>query len=188
VALLTFSIVQYILKIILDYIFFQSDQQIEITLYTIYYYIGITISLILALLISGVSFTSLTIIAVATSVGIGLCMQDIVNNFISGIILLIEKPVKPGDRIYVDGKDGFVRKINFRSTLVTTLYKEDLIIPNSQLISKSIVNYVFKNKLASIQCSVGVDYNSDINLVRDTLLEVAENNNAVIKNKLNPPI
>lgn len=196
-AVLSFSILQYVVKFTLCAIYLRktsddedddiADIKHNVTMFSIFYYIGMIVNILIALVISGINFTSLAIIAGALSVGIGLGLQGIVNNFISGIILLVEKPIKPGDRISIDGKEGFVKKVNFRATQVTTIFKEDLIVPNYELISKTVTNFVFKNSQASIACDVRVAYQSNTDLVTQTLLDVALAHPEVSRAKKNYP-
>ncbi|MBU1629269.1 MAG: mechanosensitive ion channel [Gammaproteobacteria bacterium] len=136
-------------------------------------YVGIAIVLLVALLIAGVNFEGLTIIAGALSVGVGFGLQGIVNNFVSGLILLIEKPIKPGDRVSIGGTEGFVKKIRIRSTQIRTLQRSDLIVPNSEILTGQVTNYMFKDFIGTAQVSVGVAYGSDVELVKKVLLEVA---------------
>ena len=143
-------------------------------------YVGFSIVLLFALLIAGVNFAGLAIIAGALSVGIGFGLQNIVNNFVSGIILLVERPIKPGDRIIVGDTEGFVKKISIRSTQIQTLQYSDLIVPNSEIVSRQVTNLMFKDFYGRISIDVGVIYGSDTELVRQTLLEVANNHPEVV--------
>ena len=143
-------------------------------------YIGIAIALLISLLIAGVNFSGLAIIAGALSVGIGFGLQNIVNNFVSGIILLIERPIKPGDRIIVGDTEGYVRRISIRSTHIITLQRADVIIPNSDLTSKQVTNYMLYDTNYKIIISVGIAYGSDVVLAKKLLLEIANAHSNVI--------
>jgi small-conductance mechanosensitive channel len=159
----------------------------QVAIVSILNYIGFALSIIVALLVAGFDFTALAIVAGALSVGIGLGLQSIVNNFVSGLILLIEKPIKPGDRIFIDGTEGCVKKISVRSTLIVTALKEDIIIPNSDLITKKVVNYTYQDRYLSILCDVPVSRDSDTQLVKELLLQVASSHADVINSTKNKP-
>ena len=104
------------------------------------------------------------------------------------MILLIEKPIRPGDRINVDGVEGFVKKIRVRSTQIITPSREDIIVPNSDLITRRVTNYMFSDKFCHINCEVGVAYGSDTQLVRDVLLNIANHHEEVVKIGRNKPV
>src|SRR3990167_8743030 len=140
---------------------FDEEEETQVAVASILTYLGFALALIAGLLISGFNFTGLAIIAGALSVGIGLGLQSIVNNFVSGLILLIEKPIKPGDRINLDGIEGFVKKIRLRSTHIISPADEDIIVPNSDLITHQVINYVYSNKQLFIDCDVNVPLGSD---------------------------
>jgi potassium efflux system protein len=159
----------------------ENEEETQVAFASILTYIGFTLALIAGLMVAGFNFTGLALIAGALSLGIGLGLQSIVNNFVSGLILLIEKPIRPGDRISVDGVEGFVKKIRIRSTQIITPRREDVIIPNSELITHRVTNFMFTDKNCNICCEVGVAYGSDTLLVRDILLNIANLNDDVIK-------
>jgi potassium efflux system protein len=121
----------------------------------------------------GLSSTSLTVAFGALSIGLGFGLQNIFNNFISGIILLFERPIQVGDAVEINGIWAEVKKINFRSTVVQTYDNASLIIPNSEFISSQVTNWSFRDLTLRIKISVGVAYGSDIELVRSSLLEIA---------------
>jgi len=166
-----------------DYI----EEGAQVAIGTIVGYIGFAFSVLTALLIAGVNFTGLAIIAGALSVGIGFGLQSIANDLISGLILLIETPIKAGDRIKAGEVEGFVRRIRLRSTHIRTLSESDIFIPNSQIISSDLTNYVFYNQKWRIECFVGVAYGSDLELVRNLLLKVALTHPDVLKDKPDKP-
>lgn len=161
------------------------DTQVAIA--SIVSYISFAVSLLIALLVAGVNFTGLAIIAGALSIGIGLGLQDIVNNFVSGIILLLEKPIHPGDRIIIGNTEGFVRKIHIRSTRIATIAKSDVIVPNADLIKNQVTNYMFHDRRWRISCQVGVAYGSDTDKVKNTLLQVASQYEEIIQEGLDEP-
>lgn len=129
----------------------------------------------------GFSGTSLTVVFGALGVGLGFGLQNIFNNFISGLILLFERPIQVGDAIEVDGVWGEVKKINFRSTVIQTWDNASLIIPNSEFISGRVTNWSFKDLRVRSNIDIGVSYGSDVELVRKTLLEIANNHPNVLK-------
>lgn len=167
---------------------FDEEEETQVAFASIALYVGFAISIILGLLMAGFSFTSLAIIAGALSLGIGLGLQSIVNNFFSGLILLIEKPIKAGDRIKIDGVEGFVKKVRVRSTQLLTPAQEDIIIPNSDLITHQVTNYMFSDTYWRVKCSVGVAYGSDTELVRELMLNVALSHPEVVKKKGKEPM
>jgi len=153
---------------------------------TISGYTGVAIAIFIALSISGVELTSLALIAGALSVGIGFGLQNIVNNFVSGLILLFERPVKTGDWIIVGGTEGYVRRISIRSTQIQTFDQADVIVPNSELISGQVTNLMLRDVRGRIRVPVGVAYGSDTLLVRDLMLEVARQNSFVVTDGSSP--
>lgn len=167
---------------------FENEEETQVAIASILTYVGFSIAVIAGLLVAGFNFTGLAIIAGALSVGIGLGLQSIVNNFVSGLILLIEKPIRPGDRISIDGVEGFVKKIRVRSTQIITPIHEDIIIPNSDLITRRVVNYMLTDSYWRVNCEVGVAYGSDLNLVKEILLEVANKHDDVVKSTRYKPI
>jgi len=150
---------------------------------TILGYVGFTIALFVSLLLAGINFSGLTLIFGALSVGIGFGLQNIVNNFVSGLILLIERPIKVGDRIILSGLEGHVKKISIRATQIRSLDFFDVIVPNSELISGRVTNLMFRDFIGRITLSVGVAYDSNIELVKQTLLDVVYNHEETIPDR-----
>ncbi len=165
-----------------------SDRGARDALVTIVGYTGFTISLLVGLSIAGINITGLAVVAGALSVGIGFGLQSIANNFVSGIILLFERPIKAGDFVTVGDVEGFVKKISIRATEIETLDNQDMLVPNSELISGRVTNWVLHNPYGRLRIRVGVAYGSDINKVKDILEAVSHENKSVITDgRVSPP-
>lgn len=136
------------------------------------YGLGILV-LLIGLSMAGVDLSNIAIIAGALSLGIGFGLQTIVNNFVSGLILLLERPIKKGDWIIVDNTEGHVKQISVRSTLIQTFDHADMIVPNSDLITRVVKNWTFKSHTGRICIPISISYDSDINLAREILLDIA---------------
>ena len=126
--------------------------------------------------------TALAAVSAVLMVGIGFGLQNITNNFISGPILLFERPVQVGDYVEVSGVQGCVRSIRARSTMVETLDSVSIIVPNSNFIGQNVTNWSYKDAKVRIHISVGVSYSSDVDLVGETLLRVGKSHPEVLQN------
>jgi potassium efflux system protein len=135
-------------------------------------YFGIIIATIVALDYSGLDLSNLALIAGALSVGIGFGLQNVVNNFVSGIILLIERPVRVGDWIVVGEKEGYVKKISVRATELETFDRQSIVIPNAVLINTSVGNWMLKDKTGRLIIEVGVSYDTNEEEVRDIFYQL----------------
>jgi small-conductance mechanosensitive channel len=147
----------------------------------LFWYSAVITAILISLSIAGFSVQNLAIVAGAFSIGIGFGLQNIVSNFISGLILLIEQPIKPGDWVAVGNTEGFVQKISIRATQLRTFDKADILIPNSELISQQVTNMMLSDRVGRIRLPIGVAYGSDTALVKKVLEDIVLNHALVIK-------
>lgn len=145
-------------------------------------YAGVTLAAIIGVSAAGINLSQLALVAGALSLGIGFGLQNVVSNFVSGLILLAERPFKVGDWIEASGVVGTVRAINVRATEIETFQKKTVILPNSDLINSAVGNWTHRNTLGRIEIPVGVSYKSDPNQVRDLLFEIARDHPRVLSN------
>ena len=144
-------------------------------------YIGWILSLGFALAYLGVDFEKLAIVAGALSVGIGFGLQSIVNNFVSGLILLWERVIRVGDWISVGTNEGFVRRINVRSTEIETFDCAAVVIPNSDLVAGVVKNFVRTDRTGRVKIAMAVNPAADPEKTRDVLLDIARDHKSVLK-------
>lgn len=156
------------------------DTGLKNSIQTAFGYTGTIIAGMLAFSAIGIGLENVAIVAGALSVGIGFGLQSIVNNFVSGLILLAERPIKAGDLVAIGPDKGFVRKINVRSTEIETFDRASLIVPNSSLISGSVKNWMHRDLTGRATVNVGVAYDADPEAVRRILLDAARNHRLVM--------
>ena len=137
------------------------------------YYALICIGVLVALAISGFHLSQLAIVFGALGVGIGLGLQDVVKNFVSGLILMVERPIQPGDVVELNGVTGRVREIGLRATRLVTFEGADVVVPNGMLVADRLTNWTLSNSSRRIEVNVGVAYDSDPARVLDLLRGVA---------------
>jgi len=157
------------------------ERGVRISIGRLIQYFIIFIGFLMTISVIGFDLTKITIMVSALGVGIGFGLQGLVNNFISGLVLLFEQPVRVGDTIEIGGKWTEIKRIGLRSTTVQTLEKADVIIPNGDLISKEVTNWTLSNRQIRVSVPVGVAYGSDVPKVMETLLASANDHEMVIK-------
>ncbi|MHC4816079.1 MAG: mechanosensitive ion channel family protein, partial [Planctomycetota bacterium] len=144
------------------------------------WYLGLIVASVLAISVMGLELSNLAIVAGALSVGIGFGLQGVVNNFVSGFILLIERPFKVGDWIVAGTNQGFVKKIQLRSTEIETFQRASVIIPNADLLSSALVNWTHKDRYGRVDVPIGVAYGSDVPLVMEILERCLKDNSDIL--------
>ena len=150
------------------------EPSLQQSIATIFGYIGIIAAIALALGNLGIDLQKIALVAGALSVGIGFGLQSIVSNFVSGLILLAERPIRVGDSIVVKGEEGWVRRVRVRATEIETYDRASVIIPNSELITGVVKNWTRANTLGRIVIKVGAPYSSDPEKIRDLLNGIAK--------------
>lgn len=147
---------------------------------TVARYLGIVLAVMWALATLGIGFEKLALLASALSVGIGFGLQAITQNFVSGLILLAERPVKIGDWVKIGDQEGDIRRISVRSTEIQVGDKSTLIVPNSELITKTIRNMTMAGALGRVQIQFSVPLGTDVGKLRQLLLELFADNARVL--------
>jgi small-conductance mechanosensitive channel len=145
-------------------------------------YLGVTIAAVIAISAAGIDLSSFALVASALSVGIGFGLQNIVSNFVSGLILLVERPFKVGDWIVSGTSEGIVKRISVRATEIETFRKQSIIVPNSELINASVGNWTHRNRLARSEIPISVGYDADPQKVMDVLLDLVQKIPKVLRN------
>ena len=175
----------YLKKILRDRILprFVQDEGLQYTLARMLQYSVVVIGILVSFQFLGVDFTGLAVIFGFLSVGIGFGLQNITSNFISGLIVLFERPISVGDRVVVNGIEGDIEEINIRATKVKTLENISIIVPNSDFVSKDVINYSHGDPTFKLIIDVGVAYGSDLDLVLQALDEVASESSSVMKRR-----
>lgn len=157
------------------------DLGARVAIGTILRYIVLLVGTLIIIQTVGINLTTLNVLAGAIGIGVGFGLQNVASNFISGLIILFERPVKVGDRIQIGEVDGRVTSIGARSTAVRTNDNITIIVPNSKFISENVINWSFANQSIRFRVPIGVAYDSDLNLVKKLLLEIADENADVLK-------
>lgn len=157
------------------------ERGVRLSIGRLVHYVILFVGFLLALSALGLEVTKLTIMLSALGVGIGFGLQSVVNNFVSGLILLFERPVRVGDTIEIGGKWSEIKNIGLRATTVQTFDQADLIIPNADLVTNQVTNWTLSSRQVRLTITVGVAYGSDVPMVMETLMACGKENSRVAK-------
>lgn len=180
---LLFYLSSKIKKVLVNKIFSRYDLDIGVSqsIATIMRYLLIIIGLLIIFQTTGIDLSAIGLLLGALGVGIGFGLQSITNNFISGLIILFERPIKVGDRIEVDDLAGNIIDISARATTIITNDNIAVIVPNSDFINTRVINWSHNNKQVRLNFPVGVSYNEDPEKIRKLLMEVANDNQGILR-------
>ncbi|WP_245448004.1 mechanosensitive ion channel domain-containing protein [Neorhizobium sp. T6_25] len=145
-------------------------------------YLGVGLAVLVGVSAAGIDLSSFALVASALSVGIGFGLQNIVSNFVSGLILLVERPFKVGDHVVTGATEGIVKRISVRATEIETFRKQSIIVPNSDLINSPVGNWTHRNKIGRSEVPVAVSHHTDPQKVMDILLELVDQVPEVLRN------
>lgn len=145
-------------------------------------YAGVALAGLIGISAAGIDLSSLALVAGALSLGIGFGLQNIVSNFVSGLILLAERPFKVGDWVVTGTTEGFVKRISVRATEIETFRRQSIIVPNSELINASVGNWTHRNRLGRSEIAIGASYDADPRRVMEILAEIVTSHPKVLKN------
>jgi small-conductance mechanosensitive channel len=159
----------------------QLDVGLQNSIRTSVGYIGVLIAVAISLAHVGVGFEKLAIVAGALSIGVGFGLQSIVSNFVSGLILLWERAIRVGDWVVVGDEQGHVRRINVRSTEIETFDRATMIVPNSNLVTGIVKNWVRTDRVGRLRIPVTVTMTADPDQVRDNLIECAVGQEGILQ-------
>ncbi|MCK5668174.1 MAG: mechanosensitive ion channel, partial [Gammaproteobacteria bacterium] len=157
----------------------KMERGIKESLKRLIHYGLFTVGFLMAISMAGIDLQKFTILAGAFGVGIGFGLQNIVNNFVSGLILLFERPVKVGDIINIDQDWGTITRIGLRSTVFETFDRSEIIVPNADLIAQKVTNWTYSSKMVRVSLSVGVAYGSSLEKVLEILNKAAAEHSEV---------
>ncbi len=158
----------------------QVDEGVQLVILKLTHYLLVGLGIIIAVQSIGLNLTSLAVVFGLLSVGIGFGLQNVAANFVSGLIILFERPIKIGDRITIGEVWGDVVNISLRATLIRTIDNIAIIVPNSEFISSRVTNWSYRDPKVRVHIPVGVAYGSDVPLVINSLLEVGRNHPEVM--------
>ncbi|MCA0301665.1 MAG: DUF3772 domain-containing protein [Proteobacteria bacterium] len=144
-------------------------------------YVGVIVAILIGVGALGIDFTNLAIVLGALSVGIGLGLQNIANNVISGVFLLVERPIKAGDWVSVSGHEGFVRRINIRATEVETFQRTHVLVPNSIFLQNPVVNRTYADTSSRVELKLTVPLSTDVEVLETVLREAALDHPRVLR-------
>lgn len=163
---------------------FVEDRSSQVTYQTFAFYGCLAGFVTLSLAIAGIPLTVFTVFGGALAIGVGFGSQNIVNNFISGIILLVEQPIKVGDIVELDNISGSVIAIGTRSTQVKNGEGKIFVVPNSFFLEKSVLNWSYENPIIKTQVNFGVAYNSDVRLVENVCMDILLNTEGILQDPI----
>jgi small-conductance mechanosensitive channel len=158
----------------------KMQQGVRISMARLLHYAIVLVGFLLTLSVLGFDFTHIAIIGGALGVGIGFGMQTIVNNFVCGLIMLFERPLKVGDSVEFGDQLGRVKHVGLRATVVETYDHAEIVVPNADLITSQVTNWTLAARRRRLKLPVGVAYGSDVSLVMQTLIEIAEDHVLVL--------
>ena len=177
IALYLALLASWLVRSLLDRTVFERrefERGVRDSFFTLLHYTVIVLAVFLALSLLGVDLSTFALVVGALGVGIGFGLQNVVNNFVSGLILLFERPVRVGDIVDVGPERGTIAKIGLRSTVLTTFDGAEQIVPNGDLIAEKVVNWTLSTPRARLRLPVSVAYGNDPGRVIEVLLEVAQ--------------
>jgi small-conductance mechanosensitive channel len=163
---------------------FVDDKSSQVTYQTFAFYGCLAAFVTLSLAIAGIPLTVFTVFGGALAIGVGFGSQNIVNNFISGIILLVEKPIKVGDTVELENISGTVTAIGTRSTQVKNVEGKIYVVPNSFFLEKSVLNWSYEDTKVRTQVNFGVAYGTDTKLVEDVCMDILLNHEGILQDPM----
>ncbi len=167
-------------KVLQSYLLKEVEDAPRYVLLRFMQYLIWIIGIAVALEVLNVDLTALTVVAGALGIGIGFGLQNVVNNLVSGVVLLLEQPIRFKDRVTVENVEGQVESINFRSTTIITNDNISIIVPNSEFINQTVINWSHGDPRVRVHVPVGVAYGSDVELVTQVLYDVARSKKGVL--------
>lgn len=183
IVVVTYVLIRNLSGLLETFVFsnLKLSQGTPYTITTLLTYLLVVLGASLAFSMLGMSWSKLQWLFTALSVGLGFGMQEIFGNFVSGIIILFERPVRVGDMVTIGNFNGTVSKIRIRATTLIDNDKKEVIVPNKAFITERVVNWALTNSMTRLVISIGVAYGSDLDLVKKLLLQAAEENDAVLR-------